>query len=641
MANIRIQSLPAEANPSAADVVPIDGATTRKATIASIVAAARPLASQAEAEAGTNADKAMTPLTTAQAITAIASPLFATSAQGAKADTAVQPGDLAAVATSGSYEDLTSKPLTNPAGGAVNQVLTKSSSTDGDYLWATPPGIGDMVASEYDPQGVNADAFDRANHTGPVIWPVADRTALAALPLSITSAYLTEAGREGLFKWVSGNLSTLVAADTQQGIYVAPTSDPTGASGAWVRVAAFAGPGGSAFIWLAAWWGVTPDPIGDGTGPDQAPAINSMAAVANIERPCDILFGGGLFPLDAAITKWGYIAGVTGQSAGGQPTVFYKRYVEADANRGVFSSGDYAATYRDIQFAAAATASGGSAISAILETADRPNIGILNLERIYVSGGNGYNQDIHVNGLVNDPPAGGAAGASYRSARIKQCHFFGAKDYCVVLLGVQHVFGSDNFIAGSGGSINSGFVLYISGSANAYCDDITFTGGIIAGNVYCDFIGNVTVPIDGRVTFDTPIYGNLTVGGSPTGPVQIGYVTGSITDSNNAVKRTVYKVGEGSNANGSWVKYSDGRLRQEGSVVTSNGDAGVTFPTPFAAAPTAYGANCPDAPSANFINLAQVHSVTASTMGIRAMTFSTANNVGLLSANAKWWAEGY
>lgn len=35
---------------------------------------------------------------------------FATAAQGGKADTAVQPGDLATVATSGDYEDLTNKP---------------------------------------------------------------------------------------------------------------------------------------------------------------------------------------------------------------------------------------------------------------------------------------------------------------------------------------------------------------------------------------------------------------------------------------------------------------------------------------------------------------------------------------------------
>lgn len=472
---------------------------------------------------------------------------------------------------------------------------------------------------------------------------VATRSLLAALnPVENTIAYLTEAGREGLFKWTAGNLSALVAADTHQGIYVPPASDPTGASGAWVRVAAFAGPGGSAFIWLAAWWGVTPDPTGSGTGTDQSPAINSMVAVANVHKPNTLLFGGGLFPLDAAITKFAYIAEVSGQSAGAQPTIFYKRYVEASTTRGIFSSGDYAATYRDIQFAAAAAASGGSAISAILETADRPNIQILNLERVYSSCGNGIRQNLYVSGLANDPVAGGAAGASYRSIRMTQCHLFGAADYCLVLNGVQHVFGSDNFIAGSGGSINSGNVLYISGSANAYCDDITFTGGIIAGNVYCDFIGNVTVPIDGRVTFDTPIYGNLTVGGSSTGPVQIAYISGSVNASSGVVKRTVYKVEEGSNANGSWIKYDSGLVEQWGRVTTAaNGDATVTFPKAFGAAPTGYGANCSDAPAANFINLAQAYGATASTMNVRLMTFSTANNVGLVGAGVKWWAKGY
>jgi len=63
----------------------------------------------------------------------------------------------------------------------------------------------------------------------------ADRTALAALATANPIAYLREAGREGIFKWDASDLSAEVAADTAQGIYVAPTSDTTGASGAWVR----------------------------------------------------------------------------------------------------------------------------------------------------------------------------------------------------------------------------------------------------------------------------------------------------------------------------------------------------------------------------------------------------------------------
>lgn len=49
-------------------------------------------------------------------------------------------------------------------------------------------------------------------------------------------ALLTQSGREGTFVWNASNLATKVSADTYQGIYVAPSSDTTGASGAWVRI---------------------------------------------------------------------------------------------------------------------------------------------------------------------------------------------------------------------------------------------------------------------------------------------------------------------------------------------------------------------------------------------------------------------
>ncbi|MGE0231169.1 MAG: hypothetical protein AB7O39_03120 [Flavobacteriaceae bacterium] len=63
---------------------------------------------------------------------------------------------------------------------------------------------------------------------------VATRTALKALsPAAGDLATLTEAGREGVFKFDSSDLSTEVAADTQEGIYVSPGD---GSSGAWVRI---------------------------------------------------------------------------------------------------------------------------------------------------------------------------------------------------------------------------------------------------------------------------------------------------------------------------------------------------------------------------------------------------------------------
>lgn len=90
MADIRINQLPLATGgtaPAPSDVVALDGTTTRKAPLSSLGDVVRPFASQAEAEAGTNNTKTMTPLTTAQAIDALA----ATEAQGAKADTAMQP----------------------------------------------------------------------------------------------------------------------------------------------------------------------------------------------------------------------------------------------------------------------------------------------------------------------------------------------------------------------------------------------------------------------------------------------------------------------------------------------------------------------------------------------------------------------
>lgn len=52
-----------------------------------------------------------------------------------------------------------------PAGGATGQVLAKVSGGNYDLEWSDA-GSGDMAKAVYDPQGIEADAFDRANHTG-------------------------------------------------------------------------------------------------------------------------------------------------------------------------------------------------------------------------------------------------------------------------------------------------------------------------------------------------------------------------------------------------------------------------------------------------------------------------------------------
>jgi hypothetical protein len=87
------------------------------------------------------------------------------------------------------------------------------------------------------------------------------RSALAGL-FKAGWALLTESGREGVFKWSAANQSALVTADTLQGIYVAPASDTTGASGAWVRQ--WDGPTSK-----SEWWGAV---VNNG-------AVDSLAAI--------------------------------------------------------------------------------------------------------------------------------------------------------------------------------------------------------------------------------------------------------------------------------------------------------------------------------------------------------------------------
>lgn len=74
--------------------------------------------------------------------------------------------------------------------------------------------------------------------TGAAGQSVTSRALLAAIagPVAGQTAYLAEAGREGWFIFTDDDKSAEVTADTTQAIYVAPSTDTTGASGAWVRV---------------------------------------------------------------------------------------------------------------------------------------------------------------------------------------------------------------------------------------------------------------------------------------------------------------------------------------------------------------------------------------------------------------------
>lgn len=107
---------------------------------------------------------------------------------------------------------------------------TPSDSTE---MGHTPGGAAGTVSAEFDSLSSYVE-----NVRGLLL---ADVQALT-IPTASDAKRVTVAGRTangdgyaGEFSWNGTDLSTEVAADTLKGIYIAPTSDAAGASGAWVR----------------------------------------------------------------------------------------------------------------------------------------------------------------------------------------------------------------------------------------------------------------------------------------------------------------------------------------------------------------------------------------------------------------------
>jgi len=140
------------------------------------------------------------------------------------------------------YDTGTSTPATFYADESLTIPLGTSITANAAGRFATPAYqnadtpfrlvIEDADGNELD----DIDPYYFGTVYGSTIPPVASRTALAAINGAANQMrYLTEARREGPFVFSTADLSAKVSADTLQGIYVAPDSDPTGASGAWVR----------------------------------------------------------------------------------------------------------------------------------------------------------------------------------------------------------------------------------------------------------------------------------------------------------------------------------------------------------------------------------------------------------------------
>jgi len=83
---------------------------------------------------------------------------------------------------------------------------------------------------------VAAQVAQAAAEAAAAAFRVSTRTELKALNTTYaTTAYLVEAGREGMFVWKTGNYSARIAADTAEGKYIKADAIPSTA-GAWVRI---------------------------------------------------------------------------------------------------------------------------------------------------------------------------------------------------------------------------------------------------------------------------------------------------------------------------------------------------------------------------------------------------------------------
>ena len=282
-----------------------------------------------------------------------------------------------------------------------------------------------------------------------------------------------------------------------------------GGGGEYKKVGAL--PGHTGYIHSAdgAYWELTGDrvsvrqfgtfPVNDlDNDPDCAAGINACMAYCNLKH-ANMTIPSGLWVLDSAITTPTFIIEINGSQGAGQPTILYKRYVEATANKGVISFGAWGGTLTDIQIAAKSGASGGSGFSAILP-GNAANIGILRIRNLYVSCGNGVDNSLHINGTNNTGGVGGTGPKSYRSVFLENCHFFGAAQYTVLLLSVQHCFASNVYTDATGGATAAGYVFNSAGLPGAINDDIYWTG-IIAGNMSLDRTS--------RAVFNSIVGGNL------------------------------------------------------------------------------------------------------------------------------------
>lgn len=178
MAIIRPVDLPAAASVAPGDALIVDkGSTVNKATPIQIVDAAIPLASQAEAEAGVDNEKRVTPLRVKQAISAIANgtiqPTAETTADLLAITTAFPPGNLLTTLNGFAYEVADPSATDNDLITAGGVKLYALPSADGSINVMQFGAVGDDVTDDWPAfnAAINFSRGTRAGYSITVIVP--------------------------------------------------------------------------------------------------------------------------------------------------------------------------------------------------------------------------------------------------------------------------------------------------------------------------------------------------------------------------------------------------------------------------------------------------------------------------------------
>lgn len=195
-----------------------------------------------------------------------------------------------------SIDGETARDVVNAAGNALSAgewtgAVIYFLNGDGDYQLLIDAGAAASAAASATAAEASRIAAEAARDAAIAAGAnefAATRTALKALDTSsYGNVYLTETGREGQFKFVSGDYSAEVALDTAEAIYI--KADDTAASvGAWVRVGAD-WKGKTHKVVDLSWLGCVGDDSTDNTA-----AVNAAIAIGNASGQTTIFVPAGI-----------------------------------------------------------------------------------------------------------------------------------------------------------------------------------------------------------------------------------------------------------------------------------------------------------------------------------------------------------